>query len=116
MRRLVCAAAVSFFVAVGASGCGSDERFLPPGQFAGSTPSDRAVKLSISDKPLIDGQPAEWVGRGSMREKKGNKENKDGLRSRVDCIVKAEGEELECKFTVVGRNDIPETTIELVRI
>ena len=116
MRRLVCAAAVSILVAVGAGACGTDERFLPAGEFAGSTPSDRPVKLSISDKPLIDGQPAEWVGRGSMREKKDNKIDKDGVRSLVDCVVRDEGEELSCTFSAIGRDDIPKTTIELVRI
>lgn len=114
MRRLACATAVSILVAVGAGACGGDERFLPPGEFAGSTSEDRPVKLSISDKPRIDGQPAEWIGRGTLREKK--RENEERPRLQVDCVVKAEGEELECTYTAVGRDDIPKTTIELVRI
>lgn len=115
MRRV---AVLAFVVAlgVGAGACGGDERFLPPGQFAGSDRFDKPVKLVVADKPQIDGQPAEWIDRGSMRERARTKEDKDGLRSVVECVVRDEGEELSCTFSVFERPDIPKSTIELVRL
>lgn len=84
-------------VALGAAGCGEDERLLPPGEFSGSTSLDQRLHLSLSgDKPKVNGQKAEWDGRGRIKLV--------GLPGEpvMSCVVRAKGEELRCE---VPRSD-----------
>jgi hypothetical protein len=89
-----------------AAGCGGDKRFLPVGDYAGSTDADHAFTISITDKPKVNGEEAEWIDRGSLRVKK-------GPRPVVLCESRAEGEELHCVIKVGGQ---PDMTVDLVRL
>ena len=88
--------------------CQQDERLLPPGEYSGSTSLDQRLHLSLSDEPKVNGQEAEWDGRGRIKltEMPG-----DPVMS---CVVQAKGEELRCE--VPRASDLGGfETVELMR-
>lgn len=96
--RAALAIVVVAVVALGAAGCGEDERLLPPGEFSGSTSLDQRLHLSLSgDEPKVNGQKAEWDGRGRIKL--------IGMPGEpvMSCVVQAKGEELRCE---VPRSDV----------
>ncbi|MDQ1437151.1 MAG: hypothetical protein QOK43_780 [Acidimicrobiaceae bacterium] len=94
-------------VMLGAGACGGDARYLPKGDFAGSTSADQPYRISIGDKLKVNNKKAEFDGRGKLRlmQVKG--------RPVISCITQAQREELRC---VVPKADGSGTeTIELMR-
>lgn len=89
-----------------AAGCSQDERFLPPGQFSGSTADERPFEVLVADDPKINGREAEWDGRGRIKQTKGSE------RAVAECVTQAEGEELQCE---VRLHDGRVETVELMR-
>lgn len=91
MRRALVLVAL-LFVALFVAACSTDNRFLAPGEYAGSTSADQAFRISIGDKLKVNGHKAEWDERGAIRAV--------GLPGKpvVKCVTLAKGEELRCEF------------------
>lgn len=104
MRRVV-GVVVALLIAVG--GCGSDNRYLPAGSYAGSTATEQPFTIDSADKPKVDGKKAEWEGYGELHAV--------GLKGkpRLRCRMTVEDREMRC--TVRWAPGVVET-IELVRV
>lgn len=113
MRRLTAtapAAALAMAVLAGSvlAGCGKDDRFLPPGEYSGSTSLEQPFRIVIGEEPKVNGQEAEWEERGAIRLVK------EPGKPLVTCRSKADGEELECVVPRPGGEGGHEM-VELVR-
>lgn len=95
MRRA--AAVVAVLLALGA--CSQDERFLPVGEYAGSTSLDAPFTLTVAGTPKVNGQKGQWDERGAIKVK--------GMPV-IRCRTVNGGEELRCQ--------VGDETVELLRV
>lgn len=93
MRRLFVIVAL---VVLGA--CSRDDRFLPPGDYAGSTSGEQSFRISIGNEPKVNGVKASWDETGSIKAK--------GLPL-IKCRTLDDGDELRCR--------VGDETIELMK-
>lgn len=93
MRRVV---VVLVLVVLGA--CARDDRFLPAGDYAGSTSGEQSFRISIGNEPKVNGVKAEWDEAGTIKAK--------GLPL-IKCVTLDDGEELRCR--------VGDETIELMK-
>ena len=97
MRRVV--AVTAMVLALGA--CAKDDRVLPPGEYAGSTKADQAIRISVADQPKVNGQKADWGEPGEIRAV-----SLPG-KPTFKCVSAADGQELRCQ--------LGDETIELMK-
>jgi hypothetical protein len=86
MRRVL-VVVVAALAVLGA--CARDDRFLPVGDYAGSTSSEQSFRISIGNEPKVNGVKAEWDEAGAINAK--------GLPL-IKCKTLDDGEELLCRM------------------
>ncbi len=79
--------------------CSQDERFLPVGEYAGSTALDAPFTLTVAGTPKVNGQKGRWDERGAIKV--------DGYPV-IRCRTVNNGEELRCQ--------VGDETVELLRV
>ncbi len=97
-------------LALGSAACKQDPRFLPAGEFSGSTSLDQRLHLSLQgDDVKVNGEEAEWDGRGRIKLTEVEGEPV------LSCETRAKGEELVCEVPRPAGAGGGVETVELMR-